>query len=242
MTNCHSLRQDGVRPNAFQFSRRNAVLAVVGLVLSGCATSVNSLTDAEVGQIRINEVRVTYAADAKIYWEAAEEEFAAVQARTRPVKAADRAREPIVTGSLGNDTMAATMEKAAARSALAQSPEGRTFLQRKVTDKISSRLNGQLKPKFNGSRPVNIEVHVVAFSIPSAGQKIALGGSNIMGAVTTLRDAATGRELAKLDRATGAATGNGWLGTAIEAAIAELPEDRIVANYAEQVETWLLKK
>lgn len=227
-------------------SRWHAMLSgllCVAAIAGGCATSVNSLTDKEIGQLGIKEVRVTFTPDSQIYWEAAEEEFAAQPTKAGPRKAVAATSAPVVTGSLGTDSMQASLQKASDRTALAQSPEGRAFLQRKVTEKITQRLNSQIKPKYNGSRPAYIEVQVVAFTIPSAAQKIVLGGTNMMGAVTTLRDAATGKELAKLDRLSAAATGNGWLGTAIEAAVASEPaEDRIVANYADQVEAWLQKK
>lgn len=225
--------------------RRAALSGVLlfAALAGGCATSVNSLTDKEIGQLGIKEVRVTFSPDAQIYWEAAEEEFAALQTKAVPRKVAAATGTPIVTGSVGTDAMQESLQKANERSALAQSPEGRAFLQRKVTEKIVQRLNGQIKPKFNGSRAAYMEVQVLGFTIPSAAQKIILGGTNMMGAVTTLRDAATGQELGKLDRLSAAATGNGLLGTAIEAAVASEPaEDRIVANYADQVEAWLRKK
>lgn len=229
----------GLPADARSLSRRYVLVLAVAVLLGGCATSVNSLTQAEIGQIRINEIRVSYAANSEIQWEAAEEELAAQG--TKAAKGA-RQREPLVTGSLGNETMNATMQKAAERGALARSAEGQAFLQRKVTDKIVTRLKSQLQPKFNGTRPLDVEVQVHAFVIPSTGQKIMLGGTNMLGAVTVLRDPKTGRELGKLDRLAGAATGNGWLGAAIEATLADPAEDRIVATYAEQVETWLLNK
>ena len=54
-----------------------ALVLVVVLLLSGCAANVsNSLSPAEMGQIRIEAVKVTVKPDAQIYWGSAELEYA----------------------------------------------------------------------------------------------------------------------------------------------------------------------
>ena len=77
--------------------------------------------------------------------------------------------------------------------------------------------------------------------IPSAIQRIALGGTPLLGAITVLKDGSTGSELGKLDRQAAAYAGQGWAGVAVDQAFADL-EDRVLDTYVSQVQTWLSKQ
>jgi hypothetical protein len=57
-------------------------------------------------------------------------------------------------------------------------------------------------------------------------------------AVTTIKDARTGVELAKLDQATAAPAGQGILGVVVDQGSLE---DRVPDVYVSQVRNWLLK-
>ena len=85
------------------------------------------------------------------------------------------------------------------------------------------------------------DVAAQATAIPSAAQRIVIGGTPILGALRVLKDAKTGAVLAKLDQATATNAGNGLLGVAIEQALPEI-EDRLLAQFVTQTRSWLSKK
>lgn len=224
----------------FQFVRRAlqraaivVMAASLAALLTACATAQLSLTGSEVRELRISDVRVKYAPQFVMVWEAAEEEFAARQPISKRPKI-----QRISTGD-GNAALEETLAKAAARAEIARSPEGRAYMRDKLTTLIKERAAEVLQTKFKGARPVILEVELVGFQIPSAGQKVMIGGSNIMGAITRIIDAGSGKELGKMDRGAAAATGGGLLGSAIEATMAAPAEQRLVANYIGQVDAWL---
>lgn len=97
-------------------------------------------------------------------------------------------------------------------------------------------------PKLaTGTREVKLEVEVHSFLIPTAIQRVVVGGTPMMGAMTYLRDARTGAQLAKLDRMASGMAGNGVLGVLVDQAFSDL-DDRVLDRWIEQVESWLLKK
>lgn len=201
------------------------------------------MSDAEIGQIRVAEIKVAFKPDASLQWQAAEEEFVALRALAEPAKVSRRRRDTVSVGE-GNEPLGATAAAAAERSVLAGSPEGRAFIERKLVDRIVAHARTHLQPKLQGNRPVVVEALVHGFIVPSAG---LLGGTNMLLVVTTLRDQATGREPGRLDRGTATSTGNGLLGRGrrgepLDPGRGSPAEDRLVANYIEQVEAWLLKR
>jgi hypothetical protein len=94
-------------------------------------------------------------------------------------------------------------------------------------------------PKYSGgTRPVRLEIEIKLFRIPSPLQRIVLGGSPGFVAVTVLRDAATGKELARDERPAVSYAGNGIIGVAVDQAFDDL-EDRVLDQYVANVRSWL---
>jgi len=214
-------------------SLRNCVGAILACIvlaglLAGCATSVNSLTKAELSTIRIESVDVRFKPDAHIWWGAAEREYAD-KGGAVPVSAAATSVGP-ASESDGEGTDAYRER--------VNSPEAKAYVRDKLASTIESRLRQAVLPKFQGVRAVRLEVEVHSFIIPSAAQRLVFGGAPALATVTTLRDVATGAELAKLDRVNAAMAGGGILGVAVDQAFSDL-EDRVMDTYMQNVLNWL---
>lgn len=203
-------------------------LAAITL-LAGCATASMTLSQDELRSIRIARVEIVYAPDAVISWDKVE--YAYVES----IQAAEKSKKP--WKQVSTDERAKMDE----HSRIARSPEGQAHIRGKLTEELKRRLGEAIVPQFQGNRAVVLEVNLLSFTIPSAGQRIVLGGAPMMGAVTVLKDAQTGEELAKMDRATGAPAGNGVLGVLVDQAFSEL-EDRLLNAYIDQLREWLQAK
>lgn len=101
--------------------------------------------------------------------------------------------------------------------------------------------------QLNGSRPVQLKVAVQSFTITSAAQRILVGGGHGMVADATLVDAKTGATIMAYPKlAVVLITGQGVLGTAVQAAIDSASEqstlDKIASRYGDNYREWLLRK
>lgn len=197
------------------------------LHLAGCATASISMSKDELQNMRIERIDVVYAPDAVISWDREETAyFAAVKAKAEKPKPWKQV--------MAEDVEAAKNEY----QRVLNTPEAKAHLQAKLTDELRRRLTERVLPNFQGTRPVALQVMVQGFSIPSAAQRVILGGGPVFGAVTTIRDAKTGAELAKLDRMAAGYAGNGVLGVLADQALSDL-EDRVLDAYNQQVMDWL---
>jgi hypothetical protein len=201
--------------------------------LAGCATSVNSLSPAEMQTINIQGIDISYAPNAEIWWGNAEREYAAkVAPRSNTVKPAKSASDlSTAQGAQDGDDYRAIMD----------TPEAKKYQREKLEAMIRDRLNTFVVPDYKGARPVRIEVVVHGFTIPSPLQRVALGGAPMLAAITVLRDAATGKELAKLDKMSAGTAFHGILGVAVDQLADDL-EDRVLDNYVTNVRDWLSGK
>jgi hypothetical protein len=200
------------------------------IVVGGCATIHNPLSSQEVAALRIVAVNISFMPSAGISWTTAEAEFVdrAKAERARDPKVRLKARKHDGIG----DPDAEEYQR------LVASPEGKSFVQNKIAALIGDRLKRDIISQLKGSREVRLEVMVHGFVIPHAIQRATLGGSPLLFAVTTLKDARTGAELAKLDQGAGAPAGQGILGAIIDQGSLE---DRVVDAYISNVRNWLLK-
>ena len=206
------------------------LLAAVLLQLGGCATASLNLSKEELNNIRVQRVDVVYAPDAQVMWEKAELEYIAV------VDARDsKTSKPKPWKQVMPEDIEAQKNR---YQDLVNSPEGKNFIRGKLTGEIQARLQQSLSGRFQGTRPVVVEVTVHGFVIPSAAQRVVLGGSPMLGAVTVVKDAQSGAVLAKLDRMAAAPAGNGVLGVLVDQALPDL-EDRLFGSYQTQVLEWL---
>ena len=212
---------------------RSRVVAGIALaaVSAGCATSEVSLTKSEIATIHIQTVEVRYVPQAHIWWGNAEREYAAkVGAPAQDKKAKGKQPE-------GGD-LPGERDGDAYRD-LMSTPAAQAYVRDKLTAMIKGRLQQAVLPKFSGgTRAVRLEIEVHSFHIPSPLQRIALGGAPILGTITVLRDAKTGKELGKLDKGNAAIAGNGLLGVAVDQGFSDL-EDRVLDKYMENILDWL---
>lgn len=206
---------------------RGVLLAVAAAVaFAGCATSTNSLSKLELEQIFIESVDVRYAPDAAIWWGNAEREYAA--------KVAAEGKAPKKGGSTGlpGDNSADDYRE------IMSTPEAQAYLRDKLAGLIKERFSRDISSHFRGTRAMRVEVEVHNFTIPSPLQRVAFGGTPMLFALTTLKDAATGKEVAKLDKGAAGTAFGGVLGVALDQGLPDL-EDRVLDSYSQNVLEWL---
>lgn len=214
-------------------------LAVVfALLAAACATIPPSPLTADAAKsLRLEAVNVTLAPDANVMWANAEQEYVAAQ----DAKAAPAKKTVTETGATGlTDPNAATSSH---YNELVKSPEGKSYVKSRVATRLTTALEGQLKPRMQtGSKAVKLEVVVHEFSVPSAVQRVVIGGVPVIKASAVLRDAATGAVIAERKEMIAAAyAGNGWGGVLADQMMEDL-DVRLVNSYAGQFGDWLLPK
>ena len=216
----------------FRFFRRPGGLVLafaLAVALAGCATSVNSLSKLEMEQIFIQSVDVRYAPDAGIWWGNAEREYAA------KVTAEGKAPKKKESSGTPGDNSADDYRE------IMSTPEAQAYLRDKLAGLIKQRFAQDISPHFRGTRAMRVEVEVHGFTIPSPLQRVALGGTPMLFALTTLKDATTGKEVAKLDKGAAGMAMSGVLGVALDQGLPDL-EDRVMDSYSENVSEWLKGK
>lgn len=202
-------------------------LAATAVLVTGCATANLALSPQERMALRIESVKVEYVKEAHIWWGNGEREYLA-----RTTAASTQARTKKATGEVAETDSATKAQEIMA------SPEAQDYLRTKLASMIETAVAAKVKPAFNGSRPVRLEIQVHSFVIPSAAQRAVLGGAPTLGAVTYLKDARTGAELGKLDRGAIAGAGSGVIGVLVDQGLDDL-EDRVINVYTTQVLDWL---
>lgn len=212
------------------------VAVLAALAVAACATISNPLSEAELQSIRISGVDVRYAPEAEVYWPEAEQNYVAgVQAQsTRPVKAEARVAAADITSGGGENSNSEYTQ-------IAETPEARQHLRDRVAAMVKTQAEKTLLPHFTGTRDTRLEVTVHGFNIPPAVQRVVLGGQPMLAAVTVLKDSATGKELARLDRLAAGYAGNGLLGVALDQAGDDL-HVRVLEAWGDQLRQWLLKR
>lgn len=197
-------------------------------LLAGCATASTMLSPTEMKTLKLESIEVKYAAPDSIWWGAAEREYLA---KTNPAAAKAAAAPP--SAELG------TSKNATPEPKIADTPEAKAYIETKLSTMIRERVTRAVGADLNGSRPVKLVVNVHSFVIPSPAQRLLLGGTPMLAAVTTLQDARTGAELGKMDRIAAGMAGSGAIGVLIDQAFSDL-EDRVLDTYASQVRAWLV--
>ncbi|MEJ2124194.1 MAG: hypothetical protein P8Y67_10365 [Alphaproteobacteria bacterium] len=164
--------------------KRWAVLPILALVvtLSGCATATMSLSSQELRTIQIERVDVVYKPDARIKWQKVGAPYVE---RVKNKKVAKNEYQTFIN-----------------------SPEGKRYMQSVLSAELKKRVGAAIVPKFQGTRPVVLEITVKLFLMPNTVYRGFFGTTPMLAAVTRLKDASTGKELAKLDRAALGSTGS----------------------------------
>ncbi len=218
---------------------RVRMLSCLGLLaagLAGCAeVPVSPLAKDAAAGLRLAQVEIKVADDATVLWGNAEHEYVVAQ-RAAP---AARKAKPIETGSLGDPANS----DAAEATALANSAEGKAFVRAKVVERLKGAVGEAFKGRLEaGTRAVKLEVVVTGFFVPSAIQRVVLGGAPGLTARVVLRDAVTGAELAARDNfGANAYAGNGIGGVLIDQALEDL-DVRLARNFAVDYRRWLLNE
>ncbi len=225
------------RPVTLRTAIRRSIMTVflvpgIVLALAGCATSVNKLSVNEMAGLRIQGVDIRYAPKASIRWGNARHDYLRqpnVQAEVKRISKQAEARADDFE-----------QDEAGAQNKVMNSPEAQAYMRKRVNGLIKETLNKNVLPKYKGTRPVRLEVTIVGFVIPSAVARAVIGGTPMLAAVTTLKDAGNGVELAKLDKVSAAYAGSGLVGVLIDQAGSDL-EHRVIAGYTKDVLDWLGK-
>ncbi len=232
MPNAHATDREPILQRS---ARRGPIsMACLGLGLalavSGCASSINTLSAPELAGLRIEGVDVRYGPNAIIWWRKGKVAYLrepGVEANVkRKVKMAEARAD------------AFEQDEASAESKVLNSPEAKAFVRKKLSAMITSRLAANVLPLYQGTRPVRLEVTVYSFAIPSPFMRVVVGGAPTLSAVTVLKDAKTGAELARLDKMAAGTAFSGALGVALDQAGADL-EDRVLRSYTQNVLRWL---
>ena len=206
-----------------------SLLLGAALAVSGCATSLNKLSSAEIASLRIVDVDIRYASNSRIRWHNAKHDYL---------------RQPAVAAEVQRVARKAEKEDAfeqgesAAQNTVMNSPEAKAYMRKRLSALIETHLAKDVLPRYQGTRPVRLEVTVHGFFIPSPVARVVVGGSPTFAAITVLKDAGTGAELAKLDRLAAGYAGAGLLGVALDQAGADL-EDRVLKVYTANIQRWL---
>lgn len=130
-----------------------------------------------------------------------------------------------------------------ARDAVASLRLGQIDVRGRIVDRIEGAVAEAFKGRMEaGARPVRLEITVTAFFVPSAIQRVVVGGQPGMAARVVLRDAATGAELAVREKLVAAAfVGNGIGGVLIDQTM-EDHDVRLARNFAVGYRDWLLNE
>lgn len=197
-----------------------ARVATIGMMLAlvGCVTADNSLSQSDISNLKLTGVAVSFAPDARIQYEDGIRAYAA--------------------------SKAISVEQAAT---MADTPEVRAFVQEMLAPHIKTGVEQALASRLVGTRPVRIDVVVKSLVFASAIQRVVVGGGRGMVADANLVDARTGTIIVACPGMAAALfTGQGILGTAVQAAIdnsaTQSPVDQVSVRYGEIYRNWLLKE
>src|SRR4051794_35240947 len=169
---------------------RLAVLAGA-IALTGCVTTENTLSTDDVAGMRLSGVAVGFAPDAFVQWE-------------------DGFRAYATAKSIPDDQIAAATN----------TPECKEYVKNMLGPKLKAGIERAVAGQLSGSRPVRLEVTVQRLDMPSAVQRILIGGNRGMVADARLVDARTGAIIIAHPRfSTAMYTGQGVGGTLIQAAV-----------------------
>ncbi|TQF39078.1 hypothetical protein UNPF46_14765 [Bradyrhizobium sp. UNPF46] len=187
------------------------------LVLAGCVTANNSLSQSDVASMKLAGVAVSFAPDARIQWEDGLRAYA--------------------------DAKAVSLEQVAT---MADTPDVKAFEQGLLTPRIKAGVEQVLAARLAGTRPVRLDIRVKSLLFPSAIQRVVIGGHRGMIADANLVDARTGALIVAYPELNASLyTGQGIVGAAVQAAIdnnaTQTPVDKVSVRYGEIYRNWLLK-
>lgn len=199
---------------------KRARLGAVALLLSlaGCVTVENSLSQADVSDMKLTGVSANIDPGALIIWEDGLRAYAAAK------------------GVADDQIMG-----------IARTPEAKAYVQNALAARVKAGVEKVMAGTLVGRRPVRLEVTVRRFEIAGPLMSILIGGGRGMVADATLVDARTGAVIiASPKESVALPAGSGILGTAVQAAIDSSSDqsvtDKIIATFGRDYRRWLLRE
>jgi hypothetical protein len=208
-------------------------LCVVGALccfLAACATlPTNTLALNEVASYKLESVVVSAPPDAHIWWGDAEREFAE--------KHGEKVLAELKTTKEGREAAAANPN-----DAIINSPQAKQYQRDEASRRLQAALMGYVGSELRGNRSVRLEVVIHELSVPSAVQRVVLGGYPTIVASATLVDAQTGAAIVAYPKLVALApVANGLAGVLSDQMRSDDLYDRVIMTYATQYRQWLLK-
>jgi len=195
-------------------------LGALGMLLSlaGCVTVENSLSQTDIASMKLTGVTVNYAPESFVQWE-------------------DGVRAYAVSQSIPDHEI----------SARTNTPEGKAFVRNMLAPRIKAAIEKEMTGQLNGTRPVRLDIVVKRFELPSAVQRVLIGGHRVMVADANLVDARSGAVIiANADFRAFLYAGQGIVGTAVQAAVDNSSQEGVVEkladSYGASYRNWLLRK
>lgn len=212
-------------------------VAVVACAVASCVTGPKSPLSLEQSKsLAFDEIHVTTAPTASIWWGEAERDFAASKGCEPPPEEVNVEIEQLdVTAKPDPDSICDY-------AALIETPEARQYLVQRSIDELRASLDELVKPAFSGSRAAKLHVNIEDVRIVSSGQAILVGGSHTLKADFEVFDAKTETSLARYDDlivVAGYGPG-GLISILVEATAKEEPYERLSDIYANSINAWLL--
>ncbi len=189
-----------------------------GLALAGCVTVENSLSEADVADMKLTAVSVNVDPNALIIWEDGARAYAAVK------------------GVPDDQIMG-----------FARTPEARTYVRNALAARVKTGVERVMAGTLIGRRPVRLEVTVRRFEIAGPLMSILIGGDRGMTADATLVDARTGAVIITSPKESIALpAGSGLIGTAVQAAVDNASDqsvtDKVIGTFGQDYRRWLLRE
>jgi hypothetical protein len=188
------------------------------LALAGCVTVENSLSEADVADMKLTAVSVNVDPNALIIWEDGARAYAAVK------------------GVPDDQIMG-----------FARTPEARTYVRNALAARVKTGVERVMAGTLIGRRPVRLEVTVRRFEIAGPLMSILIGGDRGMTADATLVDARTGAVIITSPKESIALpAGSGLIGTAVQAAVDNASDqsvtDKVIGTFGQDYRRWLLRE
>ena len=195
---------------------RLAALAVM-LVMAGCVTAENSLSQNDIASMNLTGVSVSFTPDAFVAWDEGERAYAAAK-------------------GLSDQQLLAAM----------RTQEMKDYVRGMLAPRIKAGVEQAMAGQLAGSRPVRLEIVVRHFKTPSVASRILIGSDPEMTASATLVDARTGAVIiAHPEIAAFVHRAGGLIGTAVTAAIDssrnETQDGLLISRYGQMYREWLIK-
>jgi hypothetical protein len=194
---------------------RLAALAAM-LVLAGCVTAENSLSQNDIAGMKLTGVTVSFAPNALVKWEDGVRAYAASKGGT----------DDQILG-------------------IARTPEGRAYVQNLLASRIKAGLERTMAGQLNGPRPVRLEVKrfdlpTAVENILIGGRRGMTADANLVDARTGALI------VANPDLEAFMPSPGGLVGTAVQAAMdnasEQSPAEKLINVYSEHYRNWLLRQ